>query len=168
MALIVEDGTMVTGAESYASVTYANNYNLLIGNEAWSDLDLSVKEQCLRKATQYMQSKYYANWLGSKRLSTQALDWPRDGVVIFGTEYIQPNSIIPNEIKNACCILASKASTSALFTDKERAVKREKVDVLETEYSEYDTTEKTYREVESMLGRYMTGGGSRGLQVVRI
>lgn len=168
MALIVENGSMVTGAESYASVAYSNSYHSLIGNESWSDLDNSTKEQCLRKATQYMQSKYFSKWQGIKRDDDQALDWPRENVIIFGTSSLVANSIIPNEIKNACCLLALRASTSELVSDKERAIKREKIDVIETEYSEYDTSEKVYSEVDYMLARYFIGNGSGGLSVVRV
>lgn len=169
MALIVEDGSMVTGAESYASVAYANSYHALVGNESWSDLDVSVKEQCLRKATAYMQSKYFALWQGEKRVYTQSLDWPRENVVIYGTNDLYPNSIIPNEVKNSCCLLAVKASVAPLVTDKERLVKREKVDVLETEYSEFDSDQTVYREIDMMLSRYFGQSGTPGaLKVVRV
>ncbi len=171
MALIVETGALVAGAESYASVAYANSLHILLGNESWSNLDTSVKEQSLRKATQYMQSKYFSMWQGRKRDDDQSLDWPREGVVIFGTNSLVANSIIPNEIKNACCLLALRASAATLVSDKERAVKREKVDVLEVEYSEFDTSEKVYSEIDYMLGRYFTNAsasGGGGLSVVRV
>lgn len=169
MALIVEDGSMVAGAESYASVAYANSYHALLGNDAWSDLDLSVKEQCLRKATAYMQGKYFALWQGEKRVYTQALDWPRNNVGVFGTNDLYPNNIIPNEIKNACCLLANKSAVAPLVTDKERLVKREKVDVLETEYSEFDSDQVVYREIDLMLARYFGHSGTSGaLKIVRV
>lgn len=170
MALIVEDGSMVAGAESYASVTYANNYFILTGNEAWGDLDLSAKEQALRKATQFMQNEYFSMWQGVKRQYTQALDWPREGVYIAGTDSLVANSIIPNEIKNACCLLAHKASVGALYSDKERSIKREKIDVLETEYFESDTNQKEYREIDALVRRYMISASASGgaLPVVRV
>ena len=74
-----------------------------------------------------MQSKYFSKWQGIKRDDDQALDWPRENVVIFGTSSLVANSIIPNEIKNACCLLALRASTGELVSDKERAIKREKL-----------------------------------------
>lgn len=170
MALIVEDGSMVAGAESYVSVTYANNYFILLGNEAWGDLDLSAKEQALRKATQFMQNEYFSMWQGVKRQYTQALDWPRENVYIAGTDSLVANSIIPNEIKNACCLLAYKASAGALYSDKERSIKREKIDVLETEYFESDTNQKEYREIDALVRRYMISASASGgaLPVVRV
>lgn len=170
MALIVEDGSMVTGAESYASVAYANGYFIGIGNETWSDLDLSAKEQALRLATQYIQNEYFSVWQGVKRQHTQALDWPRENVYIAGTDSLVANSIIPNEIKNACCLLAYKASVGALYSDKERSIKREKIDVLETEYFESDSNQKEYREIDAMLRRYMISASAKSgaLPIVRI
>ena len=170
MALIVEDGSMVAGAESYASVTYANNYFISMGNEAWGDLDVSAKEQALRKATQYMQNEYFSMWQGVKRVYSQALDWPRDNVIIAGSDSYYPNNIIPNEVKNSCCLLALKASSGAIYADKERAIKREKVDVLETEYFESDSTQKEYREIDAMLRRYMISASAAGgaLPIVRV
>lgn len=170
MALIVEDGSMVTGAESYASVVYANGYFIGIGNETWSDLDLSAKEQALRLATQYIQNEYFSVWQGVKRQHTQALDWPRENVLIFGSGSLVANNIIPIELKNACCILALKAASSSLYSDKERSVKREKVDVLETEYFESDSNQKEYREIDAMLRRYMISASAKSgaLPIVRI
>ena len=47
---------------------------------------------------------------------------------------------------------------------------REKVDVIEIQYSENSTTQKQYTEIDNMLGKYLKGGSSTGgaLPMVRV
>ena len=71
MTIIVEDGTGLANAESYVSVVDANTYHSKLGNDAWTDLDTSVKEQLLRKATDYMVAQYRLQYAGYRRYSTQ-------------------------------------------------------------------------------------------------
>lgn len=111
MALIVEDGTGLSNAESFASVAFANTYHTNRGNALWTGTD-AVKEAALRKATDYIQAKYYPRWGGSRMTDAQALDWPRDYVVrsnsLTGTIY-WPNNAVPNDVAVATCILALKS-----------------------------------------------------------
>ena len=75
--LIVEDGTGLSNADSYASLAEANLYHANHGNVDWSDIDATTKEQLLRKATDYMVAQYRLQYAGYRRYSTQSLDWPR-------------------------------------------------------------------------------------------
>src|SRR5712664_1631195 len=78
MALIVEDGTIVSGAESYIGVTDAATYHNNRGNTTFAGLSSdALREQMLRKATDYMQEMYRLRWTGSRVSTQQALDWPR-------------------------------------------------------------------------------------------
>ena len=101
MTLIVEDGSIVAGAESYISVadaeTFLNNRGLtLTGAE-------SDKEAALRKATDYMVQVYRMRWQGWKVDQTQALDWPRNSVYVDQSinydntivAHLVPNNIVP-------------------------------------------------------------------------
>jgi hypothetical protein len=89
MALVVEDGTARADAESYCSVAAADTYHANRGNTVWAALTQTVKEQCLRKATDYMVV-YRNAWDGYRKTTTQALDWPRfmvpikDNFLLYG------------------------------------------------------------------------------------
>lgn len=169
MALIVEDGSIVSGAESYCTVAYADAYHNARGNYlTWIEYDNPTREAALRKATDYMLQKYSHRWMGYRKSSSQSLDWPRTYVPIndlVALEYIS-DSIVPIEVKNACASLAFRALTVDLFEDEEQVVVREKIDVIETEYSEYSPNQKRYTEIDLMLRKYLIA--SDGLPMVRV
>jgi hypothetical protein len=169
MTLVVESGSITPGAESYISVTDANDYHLMLGNSAWDDLSTAGKEEALRKATNYMLGRYGDDWLGYRVSSSQVLDWPRQFVPIADLRYLEyvSDSVVPTEIKNACASLALRASSESLQPDEEQRVVREKVDVIETEYSEYSQSQKKYPEIDRMLKKYLAGTNG-ALEMVRV
>lgn len=86
MALIVETGTGVSGADSYISLADANTYVSNHGTSAaWSAAPEASKEQALRLATQYIDLKYGDRFKGCKTWNSQAkrqsLQWPRRGAI---------------------------------------------------------------------------------------
>lgn len=100
MALIVEDGTGLSTAESYASVAtltaYATARGLsLTGTEA-------VKETQLREATAYLDGKYRHRYIGSRANSDQALAWPRE-LAVDADGYLLASDELPDAVVNACC-----------------------------------------------------------------
>lgn len=136
MTLIVENGTGMADAESYISVADADTYHSKLGNATWAVLTTTVKEQLLRKATNYMIEAYRTAWAGYRKNDTQALDFPRINVPRLDTgvyNYYDEDSV-PKEVKDACCEFAFKANSSVLSADIDRLTKREKVGVLEVEY----------------------------------
>lgn len=58
MALTVEDGTIVAGADSYISAEDATAYHAARGNSAWAALTADAMDQHIRKATDYMGQVY--------------------------------------------------------------------------------------------------------------
>ena len=163
MALIHEDGNGLATAESYVSVADSNIYHYSRGNKSWADFTPTLKEQLLRKATDYMIQVYTKRWNGYRYVSGQALDWPRDSVYL--SNYLQPelvaNNIVPIEVKNACCELAFKANSTTLLEDLDKRVTREKIDVIEVEYGEYSQENTRYASIDAMLSIYFnstTGG----------
>lgn len=155
MSLIVEDGTGLSTAESYGSVADADTYHANIGNTTWGTLTTAVKEQLLRKATNYMIQTYRMRWAGVRKNDTQALDWPRFLVPRLDTEalyaYYDSDSV-PGEVKVACFELALKANSAALAPDTERLTKREKVGQLEVEYDTVNgKAYKMYRAIDNLL-----------------
>jgi hypothetical protein len=171
MALVVEDGTMVSGAESYCTTAYADTYHANRGNTAWDSLDDDVKEASLRKATDYMVGRYRAAWAGVKKSVSQSLDWPRDIVPVLDgptnfTQYYE-NTIVPTEVKNACASLALRAATAALVPDQERAVLSEQVGPISTTYDPNSSRQTKYVEIDDMLSPYLKNRG-RAVPLVRV
>lgn len=102
MTLVVEDGSGISGAESYVSVadcvTYAENHGL-----AFSDDDETAAEAALRRATTYLDNTYRARFPGYRRnFRAQALEWPRTSVLDI-SGYPVPYDQVPIEIVNATC-----------------------------------------------------------------
>lgn len=136
--LTVETGSIVSGANSYVSAADATDYHTARGNSAWTGTD-AVKEAALLKAAAYLDGHYRNRWKGCKvrpvpsdGLATQLMEWPRDYVEVSG--YLFPFDDIPQRLKDAQCELALIALSADLAPNISAGIKREKVDVLETEY----------------------------------
>ncbi len=93
MALIVEDGTGKSDAESFVSLADADDYFTKYGEPA---------ETALRMGTQYIEVSKAGQWEGKKRLSTQALAWPRNEVY-DESGYLVLSNTIPSRLKQATC-----------------------------------------------------------------
>ncbi len=152
MALVVEDGTVVAGADSYISVADADTYFTNLGNSAWTGAD-SVKEAALRKATNYVDMTY--NWVGSITDNDQPLSWPRYSA--YDKEGRLLTDTIPQKLKDAVCELAVASLSNDLtqITLASQAnVKRKKVDKLEVEYQ--DSGNATYNRYD-IADRLLSG-----------
>ena len=158
MALIVETGTGSSSAESFASVAQADTRLALFGNTAWGSLATAAKEQALRRATAYMEQAFRTRWRGTRLLRDQALSWPRYGVEVDGWTVL--STIVPDDIADACIDLAAKASLAELNADLTRAVVREKVGPLETEYSQYSAETVRYVAIDMAMAPYLRSGGA--------
>lgn len=133
MALIIEDGTGKPDASSYVTASQARAYALSRGTEL-SDDDAQV-EQLLVRAMDYLEAQR-TKYQGVKTYpGLQALQWPRSGVIL-DCSYPLPDNIIPVELKNAQMQLALESFNGLVLLPSSdgRVVKREKVDVIETEY----------------------------------
>lgn len=164
MALLVEDGTGVVGAESYQTVAAADTYHSNLGNSAWAALSTPVKEQSLRKATNYMTQEFQSRWKGYRIDADQALDFPRSSVIVFDS-FIASN-IVPEPVKNACAELALKANSGALNPDSTQNVKAKTIGPIKIEYDQYSSQNKRYDSIEQMLAPYLTG--SSGITVALV
>ena len=167
MTLIVEDGSIVTGAESYISVADASTYHTARGNTAWAALATdALREAALRRATDYMRQAYRSRWQGYKVNEDQALDWPRYDVEVEG--YAVDSDIVPTEVKNACAELALRASAADLNPDLTQGVAREKVGQIEVEYDKASPQFTRYRAIDALLSPYLkAGGGGCSMGVIR-
>lgn len=168
MALLVEDGTIVEGANSYVDETFADEYHTDRLNQAWLDATSPAKSAALIRATQFIDNKYFEMWKGRLRSPYQPLNWPRNSVtrdnhpVVSGHsafyDYtcdnrfgfgILPNNQIPAQLKYAVCEAALRALSGSLAPDTVQGIKKEVTDVLETEYSGTPVT--VFYEIENLL-----------------
>lgn len=160
MSLVVEDGTGKADAESFISVAAASTRHTALGNAAWAAAASdTVREQALRRATQYMEQAWRLRWKGTRASETQALSWPRYINVPIDGFYIDSDEV-PATIANACADLALRALSDDLNADQTQAIKREKVGPLETEYSEFSPQAVRFRSIDMMLAPYLTGTGA--------
>lgn len=169
MALIVENGSNVAGAESYESVTNADTYHSNRGNTAWAALATPAKEQSLRKATDYLGQAYRPRWAGYRTHSTQVLDWPRSLVEIKDVNYIGTyvnQDSVPDEVKKACCVLALMSLDGSLAPNVERETASESVGEISVSYFQGSTLHTVYRAIDLMLKPYLRNNGS-GIEIVR-
>lgn len=137
MALVIEDGTVVAGANSYIDVDTAKSYANARGVNLGTDDELI--ERRLVIAMDYLETLNYKGVRTNP--AEQELAWPRTGVIMDGIEF--DGDVIPARLRNAQAQLVIEqtngvaifASTGASAEGGEKFVKREKVDVIETEYA---------------------------------
>lgn len=175
MSLIVEDGTGKSDAESYCSVAFADTYWTNRNDAIWPALDVPSKEAALRRATTFMIQLYRMRWKGRRVLITQALDWPRVGVILedfggsqgrngFGSYGLFQVSyqIVPNEIQASCAEMAYRTMTNAdeLAPDLTPMVLSEAVGPLKVTYNPASPEYKRYRAMDMLVRPYLEMGGS--------
>lgn len=167
MSIITEDGTIVTGAESYCTVAFADEYHAKRGNAAWDALDdTDAKEPALRKATEYMTAVYRARWQGVRYTETQALDWPRAGVVRDSWQV--DTDEIPVEVQRACAELALRASAADLNPDLTQGVLSEQVGPISVTYDKSSPQRTRYAAIDAILSPYLkAGGGGCSMGLIR-
>lgn len=130
MALTIEDGTIVAGADSFATaaelVAYAGNFGRVI------PADTPSQEALLRRAALEMNAK---PWKGRTVSQLQALAWPRYEVCL--NKWLLPSDSIPAQIKAGQMALATEIHADDLSPPEQRlgSISREKVGPIDTEYS---------------------------------
>lgn len=108
MALIVEDGTGLSTANSYLSEADADTYHTDHGNPtAWSGATSAVKEEALRLATQYLDNVYGQRWRGVRIEELMALQWPRSSVVDYDGFNLLTTAL-PQKLQDATAEMALK------------------------------------------------------------
>lgn len=131
----------LTTHDALVSLATADAYHLAMGNAGWSALD-AVKEAAIRRATQYLEAHYRINPL-----------------------YLDPVHV---RIAQATSEAALRQLTGALYQDVDaRAIKSEKVDVLETVYADPVNGGQTRFALIDELMRDMTLGGFGQVFLVR-
>lgn len=131
MAIVVEDGTVVAGANSYATEAELTAYADARGITVAGQLD-----EDLLKAMDYLETQRF---IGTKSTQAQPLQWPREGVSIDGFTYEAAN--LPAELVEAQLVIAmaiDQGYDPLVLTESSPTVKRKMVKAgsveSETEY----------------------------------
>lgn len=164
MALTVEDGTGVAGADSYVTIAAIDAYwaNRPHTSEAttWTAATTANKEGAAREASAYIDATYGQHFKGQRSGYVQGLMWPRTGAEDAAGYPLPP---LPPEIVTAACELAARAVSARLAedVDQKATIKRfkEKTGPLEeeTEYFEGASSKKGFGFVEGLLASILDG-----------
>lgn len=172
MALIVEDGTGVPGADSYSAAATITAYWAARPQRpeavAWAAATDAVKDGAAREATQYLDAVFGNYYRGTRASYDQGRLWPRSDALDDAGEALPD---LPGEIVAATCELSGRAVTSPLLKDAENAngIRRKRAKggpaETETEYFGAAMTEPRYGIVGHMLAPILNGaqpGAPRG------
>lgn len=164
MALVVEDGTGKTNADSYISLADANTYDAAyVVDSNWATATDGNKEIALRKGTQYLDARYQGAWRGQRSNETQALAWPRTGVIDddgFGLDADE----MPVNLKRAAVEAAFRSLAEELLPNPDEGgdIKKEKTRVGpiidEIEYVGSKDPVKDYPKVMDLIKGLIYGG----------
>jgi hypothetical protein len=159
MAFIVEDGSIVAGANAYVIVAEANAYFDARYITTWVGSELQ-KQAYIIRATQYLDATY--TFKGQIVSSEQTLRWPRVGVTDRDGRALAGN-IVPIMVKHAACELALVSISTDLVPivqpeDRVASVRAGSAGVVFEAGSKDVGVRYTY--VDRMLGDLtMSGGG---------
>jgi hypothetical protein len=151
MAIIIEDGSKVAGANSYATEAQLSTYA--------TDRGVTVSGTVAVLLIQAMDALEDKNFIGTKANDDQALQWPRLGVQIDGYSIASdtiPSNLINSQIEIA---LAIDGGDNPLANQGRETV-REKIGDIEVEYgkSAHPTTYLAAAEAKlSSLVKKLTG-----------
>lgn len=158
MAILVEDGSVVSGANSYATEAELTAYAADRAVTLTADTDV-----LLIKAMDFIEAQDYK---GDKSTKGQPLQWPRDFVYIDG--YAVDSDEIPELLKQAQMqtALSIDEGNDPLATIG-RATKREKADVLEVEYMDNAASAPIIVSISRLLRKLLKSGSGSSFTVIR-
>lgn len=157
MALVVEDGSVVTGANTYVS---------LAEFKAWADdrgitygADDAVTKQIYR-AMDYFERLQF---IGNKANENQPLQWPRTEAMIDG--YYADATEIPTPVKTALyeAVVVEAAGNSELEVQDRKTI-REKIGDIEVQYADNSENRKITPALQYALNKIV----QPALQVLRV
>lgn len=146
--LIIEDGSIVAGAESFVTAAEFTDYADKRGGEY--PATEAEQEQLLRLAVDYL-FREERKMQGYRVSEDQDLMYPRSGVCRYG--FTVASDEIPQELKNAQIEAALYQNENELLINSSgQNVKKGKLDVMEIEYVSGDSYNSgSFQRVEAYL-----------------
>lgn len=159
--LVVEDGSVVTGANTYVSLADCDTYHDNLGQSTWTGDDVD-KTSAILRAMRYIEN---LNWNGYKTDQDNPLQWPRYETY-DRSGYLYDSDVVPQPVVNALCEAALVELTDAgalrASTSTSGQIRSEKVDVIETEYFQSYQSRASYDAIEDELTGLVNGFGNGG------
>lgn len=164
MTLIVEDGTIVAGANSFATVAYALDYLTSRGDSTFADAEQADQETALVRACDYLRDEILFSYRGQRIVHDQPLPWPRTGASIYRGPPI-PENVVPKAIIDAQCELCFKALTSNIQPDITHSggIASETIGPISTSYFKSVDPRVLITAVMGLLQPYVLVQGTLGL-----
>lgn len=166
ITLTVEDGSVVTGANTYVSLADATLFCSNLGLTAWALEATEDQKAAILRGMAFIESQSY---VGIKEDQDNPLKWPRssaydeDGYAIDEDE-------VPTAIVSGLCRAAYEEliESGCLLPNAEGGTKREKIDVIETEYFQNPggSSGTVFQSVLAYLRPFLSGSGT-SVNVVR-
>jgi len=169
MALIVEDGSGVIGANAYIDTSFADNY--LVGDklEKWNALSDGEKESAILSASQFIDLSF--DWIGNRKTFEQGLSWPRVGAYFDGFPVLG----LPIQVKQAAAetILLGIDSEWSLFAQGLNGdIASEQIGSISVSYFDKKIGAEVKATQFDILNRLLRGlykaGGNSGVSGARV
>ena len=136
--IIIEDGSIVSGANSYITVSGVNVYASDYGYSDWDSASDTIKQQALFKGMRYIEG---LSFKGTRRTDDQELAFPRSGLY-DRDDYLIEEDTIPSKVIKALCeasILSLPDSDITLQPATDRDDYRKKLNIAGVIIEEWDT-----------------------------
>jgi hypothetical protein len=153
VTLVVETGAGVATANSYATLVEAETYHeMRLHVENWTTATDPNKEIALMWATRQLDDMIM--WVGTRVSETQALRWPREGVVDPDGNEVADDAI-PKFLREATCEFARLLIESDREADSDtQGFKEIRAGSLKLVVDKHDRAETMPSAVWSMLMSY--------------
>jgi hypothetical protein len=164
--LIVEDGTMPDGANTYAPLQTIAAYLTPRGAEEWLALSEDEQDRIAVLTTDYLNG---LPWKGFPAESGRVMAWPQTRQRFADGKPVQVN-IVPVQVVNAQCELCAYAAAGqfnpkAPVDRSTGAVTSEKVDVIAVSYATPETNAYSgptgFPSIDGLLKPFLKDGGGK-------
>jgi hypothetical protein len=148
MALVIEDGTGIELADSWATVEEADAYAESIGNTAWTaSNDEPLKEQALRRAARFIIIAFNNRFAGIRTYGlSQTLPFPRTGLLLADGILLEDDYIPPELIQAQIELALREFTTPGVLTPTTAAQVKQAVQVgpISVTYAESKSSSGVY------------------------
>jgi len=156
MALVIEDGSGKTNAQTYYSSASVGSYCSQMGYTSWASLATTSQEQAILRGMAYIESFDYK---GTKGSSNQSLEWPRSNAKDKNGYSIASNTI-PLKMKKAVAEASYRESVESgvlqpVLTIGAGVIKKEKIGPIETEYMHGSYSDTEYVMLDNYLQEFV-------------
>lgn len=164
MALVVEDGTGVAGANTYHSLVTATAYFAERPNTAWTAATDAQRTAALLFSTQWLEERYGPYLDGAILDSEQSLLWPRS-TFYDSTGRIVETGTVPERWKNAQLEAAAAHLTSGLNEVRSRggAIESVRAGSVGVTFADSAPLGRTFPFIDSLVSTLLVYWGTRRL-----